>query len=1029
MLIQKYGWHEWLCHTNYSFLIGASYPEEYLKEASTFGYDSLAITDFNGVYGLARAHQKKGNTKLIYGAEINLAKDHTRPLLEQDTLVLVAESKEGYQNLCRILTEAHKHGKKEAFISLLDLESQPKKGLLAFQPMRGLLRQEGSEQIWYERSTKLMDLFTNNLHFVVSRHLHPSEDYWILPTLKQAKRLGAPVIFSQDAFMHQKERKHVSDLLQAIRLNQNINHSLNYMFVNSERSLHTQAYLEKVYGKIPGYKEALELSLNLSQRCQFSFDELRYQYPQEMIPPQHTALSYLTALTWAAAKKRYGSLLPEKIGRLIQHELNLINKLNFADYFLTVWDIVTWAKSQNILCQGRGSAANSAVCFVLGITSVDPQHFDLLFERFISVERGDPPDIDVDFEHERREEVIQYIYQRYGRHRAAMVANIITFQDKGASQAILKAFNFKEHNDITLKLTEEIKGFPRHLGIHSGGFIISQEPLTQLVAQEPATMPGRSVIQWCKDDIESLGFFKIDILALGMLSAVRKTFQSIKECYGKDFDLSTIPSDDFKTYQMIQKADTVGTFQIESRAQMSMLPRLKPKNFYDLVIEIAIIRPGPIQGGMIHPYLKRRSGKEPITFPDPRLKPILERTLGIPIFQEQVMRIAMAVGNFTPGEANELRRQMGAWSLKGDMGPWLTKLAEGMKEQGLEESFITGILAQMQGFAHYGFPESHAASFALIAYASCYLKCHFPEAFFTALLNSQPMGFYGPYALLQAAKRDGVKIKPVSVNDSSWNSTLEKNKDSGKYDLRLGFHLVTALRKKGADALLTKRQLLNRKWLDWQDFTENSPEIFRSDLTALAAANAFEELGITRQEALWRSEAKPIGNILADIEDNITWRSLSGLEEAGQDLGAMNLTLGPHPALVIKKECWTYPIPLSRLCLARDLSKAKAGTKIITFGLILIKQAPPAAKGMVFLTLEDETGFINLSISKETYANLHTQIRNSAFICAEGILSRHGDYHAIQLTKVHLARKDTLPMRTSPLGYPHHRDVKLQRQV
>ncbi|MEM7565447.1 MAG: error-prone DNA polymerase, partial [Pseudomonadota bacterium] len=553
--------------------------------------------------------------------------------------------------------------------------------------------------------------------------------------------------------------------------------------------------MQRLYRVIPEYQRALALSEELNQCCEFDLSQLGYQYPKEMIPTGLDAQGYLWQLVQNGLSQRFGATPPDKLIKQIDHEMDLIGKLQFADYFLTVWDIVSWAREQKILCQGRGSAANSSVCFLLGITSVNPDQFDLLFERFVSMERGDPPDIDVDFEHERREEVIQYIYRRYGRDRSAMVANVITFRGKGALRSVGKALgvpdpllhqmskiassryfrgagtenivmalkqDYEEANpDATrvswklwMQLSEMLHGFPRHLGIHSGGFMLADKPLNCLLPQEPATMEGRSVIQWCKEDIEALGFFKIDVLSLGMLSAIRKCFDYVDLYYDQKFTLDRIPDDDSATYQMIQKADTVGTFQIESRAQMSMLPRLKPACFYDLVIEVAIIRPGPIQGKVIHPYLARREGLEPVTYPDERLRPILKRTLGIAIFQEQAMRIAIAVGNFSAGEANELRKKIGAWGIKDfnrDLHPLLVKLEKGMQENGIAPEFAEQIIGQMKGFAEYGFPESHAVSFSLIAYASCFLKCHFPAAFYISVLNSQPMGFYSPHALLQAA--------------------------------------------------------------------------------------------------------------------------------------------------------------------------------------------------------------------------------------------------------------------------------------
>jgi len=760
-----------------------------------------------------------------------------------------------------------------------------------------------------------------------------------------------------------------------------------------------------------------------------------------MIPERHTAIGYLEELTWKGAKERFGETLSGKVITILTHELDLIKTLEFADYFLTVWDIVTWARSQDILCQGRGSAANSAVCFVLGITSVDPTLFDLLFERFISMERGDPPDIDVDFEHERREEVIQYIYRRYGRDRAAMVANVITYRSKGAMRAVGKALGASEAllgrmskmasskffrgsgtqniiqnlkakslpSGLWSDLSERLKTFPRHLGIHSGGFMLSNTPLTSLVPLEPATMADRTVVQWCKDDIEGLGFFKIDVLSLGMLSAIRKCFHDVEDKYGRKLSLYGIPKDDAATFSMIQRADTAGTFQIESRAQMSMLPRLRPQCFYDLVIEVAIVRPGPIQGKVIHPYLARRQGKEPIVFPDERLRPILARTLGVAIFQEQAMRIAIAVGDFSPGEANELRKNIGTWNMKEferNLDPWLEKLQRGMKKNKIKEPFASQILGQMRGFANYGFPESHAVSFALIAYASSYLKCHYPAPFFTSILNSQPMGFYSPHALLQAAQRNGVKIHPISINDSDWDHKLEKiskPKTPPVYAIRLGFRLVCGL-SKTAGQKIPRHRSQEGPWPTFSAFIKTSL-LFRDDFTALAAANAFQEFGLTRSEAIWQAEAVPVPPLVDIEERKINWQLGSKLSQIQQDFSAFKTTLETHPVRVLREENWTFPIPTSTLATAVTLSKTKRDQLVTVFGMTLIKQAPPTANGMVFVTLEDDTGFLNLVFSPDIYARYYPIVDQHPFLCVKGKLQRTNESHSILVGQVYVPER------------------------
>ena len=856
--------YEWLSKSNFSFKIGASHPAELLQRAACHHYDALCLNDYDGVYGLARLYRDwrdldrdstyRKKLKLHYAAEIHFRSDHEAPLLFQDTLVLVVQNLSGYRNLCQIVSRMHEGQKTGSFIRWEDFVSSDLRDLVAIAPMRGLVQYK-EESVWKRRCRELKELFSERFFMAMTKLHSPAEDAPLRSWMQFSQKERIHPLISQDVFFHAPERKNLHDLLQAIRLNRPVQTLGRHCFSNAERHLHGLEEIWSVYGSFDFFDQALGASRELSQSCHFSLQELRYHYPREMIPEGMTAQDYLEFLTWQKAKERFGKNLPEKIRLLLARELDLIEELEFADYFLTVWDIVRWAREQSILCQGRGSAANSAVCFVLGVTAIDPSAFDLLFERFISKERGDPPDIDIDFEHERREEVLQYVYERYGRARAAMVANVITYRGKGALRATGKALGIPEivlsrvsdvygsrfvqtnlpkknksperdeekqlkhqskhqpkdqtknqpkneakneqsrsfliiermkkecEEDVDLgvldrnlraemiaqkrggfywslwaEMAEQLKGFPNHMGIHSGGFVLSDRPLNEIVAQEIATMPGRTVIQWSKEDMEALGFHKIDLLSLGMLSAVRKTFDYIDQCYGKRLKLEDIPPDDLATYSMIQRADTVGVFQIESRAQMQMLPRLRPRNFYDLVIEVAIIRPGPLQGKVVHPYLKRRHGQEAVSYAHESLKPILAKTLGVPIFQEQAMRIAMAVGDFTPGEANELRKNIGAWNMKDfsrNLKPWLLKLERGMKQKGIKRIFIDQILNEMKVFANYGFPESHAASFALIAYVSSFLKCHYPAAFICGLLNSQPMGFYRPAELVETAKRAG----------------------------------------------------------------------------------------------------------------------------------------------------------------------------------------------------------------------------------------------------------------------------------
>ncbi|MDJ0776747.1 MAG: error-prone DNA polymerase [Gammaproteobacteria bacterium] len=1038
---------EWLCKTNFSFLHGASHPRDLVERASRLGYRSLCINDFDGVYGLARCYrelaylrqqQAHPALKLNYGAEIHLERDHDLPVLLQDTLVLVALDHRGYGNLNRLLSFAHRAGKNDATVPLEDLLAHEVDGLFALAPMRGRERR-GREP---RDHGSLRDHFNGRYYLAVSRHLHPAEDRWIRQTLATARRYRLDYLLSQDVFFHQRAQKPVSDLLQAIRNNCVLDDCHAHFFPNAERCLHSTVELERLYADFPGGRRALELSTELNQACRFDLDQLGYHYPREMIPAGESAQSYLAALVAAGVRERFGPTPPGRLMEQIEHELELIEQLAFADYFLTVWDIVHWAREQQILCQGRGSAANSSVCFMLGITSVNPAQFDLLFERFVSLERGDPPDIDVDFEHERREEVIQYIYRRFGRERAAMVANVVTFRGKGALRAVGRALGVDdvllgqvskiassryfrgsgtdnivmalkaEHEqarpaavrinwNLWASLCDKLHGFPRHLGIHSGGFMLSDRSLDELLPREPATMPGRSVIQWCKEDIEALGFFKIDVLSLGMLSALRKCFDYIEYYHGVSLRLDALPEDDPATYAMIQQADTVGTFQIESRAQMSMLPRLKPACFYDLVIEVAIIRPGPIQGKVIHPYLARRDGLQPVTYPDERLRPILQRTLGIAIFQEQAMRIAIAVGNFTPGEANELRKKIGAWGIKDfnrDLHPLLLRLEQGLRENGVEPEFAEQILGQMKGFAEYGFPESHAVSFALIAYASCYLKCHFPAAFFISVLNSQPMGFYSPHALLQAARRAGIGLLPVSIHASERDFTLERKNPGQAHAIRLGLRIVKGLSDGAVDSIIAARAG-GVRWRSLEDCIR-ACRLDRDDITRLAAANAFAEFENSRSDALWKAEAAPLKPMLDDIEDRVDWAAESALERIRKDFQAFRTTLGRHPIEVIRQEQWPYPVAVERFMHARDLTAMTAERDVFAVGMVLVKQSPGSAKGMVFVTLEDETGFINLALTPQVYARYHRLVDQQPLLAVVGKLQRVAESHSILVKRV-----------------------------
>lgn len=1054
-MASEFQYHEWLCKTNFSFLKGASHPLSLLQTAVTFAYDSLCVNDFDGAYGLARTYndlqnirRRTGkNIKLNYGAEVHLRKDHDQPLLKQATVALNAISWEGYRNLCQILSLSHRDSKNEAFLSVEVLLQQNLKDLFVIVPMRGGL------DYFVQNSLDLATLKEathNQVYLALSKTFHRSTDIKARDVYRLAEQFQLGCLFSQDIFFCHRSDKAFHDVLTAIQQNRKVEESLAYFFPNGERSFHSKDQLHAMFRAYPHFNRNLQLMAELNEKSQFCLSQIKYQYPKEFIPEGFTAQTYLEKVTWDGARQRYGAHLSPQVVSSLARELDIIEELGFADYFLTVWDIVAWARSQDILCQGRGSAANSSVCYVLGVTSCDPSLFDLLFERFVSKERGDPPDIDVDFEHERREEVIQYIYRRYGRKKAAMVANVICFQTKGAMRAVGKAFGLSESilkkaadisstvmfrregfGDLFNELrrtqpnlktpphfswnywqlfAERIRGYPRHIGLHSGGFIISQHEIDSLVPQEPATMEGRTVIQWAKDDIEELGFFKIDCLALGMLTALRKCFQQLREVYGVDLSMYSIPQDDLPTYAMIQKADTVGVFQIESRAQMSMLPRLKPKCFYDLVIEIAIIRPGPIQGKVIHPYLKRRDGTEPVTYPTESMKDVLAKTLGIILFQEQLMRIAIVLGDFTPGEANELRKHIGAWNSKAfnrDLNQYIEKLLQGLKKKNIDPAFTEQMIAQMRGFAHYGFPESHSISFAFIAYASCYLKCHYPAAFFMAVLNSQPMGFYSPHALLQAARRQKIVILPITVNDSQWDHQLEElpSKESAKefrpkiFAIRLGFRLISGLSRKAVDHLVEVRNQ-EGPWKDFRHFLQTT-SIYRDDYSAMAAANAFQCLGLNRFDALWKAEAVPFKDLVDVEERTIRWKDKDVFQMSQLDFQAFGTTLETHPVKVLRQSYWCYGLKKENISSALQLEDLKSNRMVSIFGMALVRQAPPSAKGMVFFTLEDETGFINLAFAPQVYKKFYHLIERSGFLCVSGKLQKAGKYHSILVSVVH----------------------------
>jgi error-prone DNA polymerase len=1025
---EDYVYAELCAKTNYSFLEGASHPEEMVSQAIASGLRGIALCDRNGVYGAPKGHRKAKeypHFKFIVGCELTL-KDHPN-------LILLARDRAGYAAMCRTLTASHKGKEKgEAHLywrEFLEWASLPaaRNGWVVMPAVsRGATsgevaaRNQGSLLNETLRATvpryhELKDLFGVNIFLPLVKFMDGRDRQRTENILKLEKQFGIKPVATNDARYHAKSRKVLHDVQIATKETLPLSQCGYRLFSNGERYIKTPKQMAMLYKDLP---EALSRTLEIADGCSFNMKELRYRYPSEWIPHGQTAQEWLTALTWQGACERYKKSspmdLPEKVVNQLIHELKLVNELSFADYFLTIYDIVKFARSRDILCQGRGSAANSIICYVLGITAIDPIQMDLLFERFISAERGEPPDIDVDFEHERREEVIQYIYEKYGRDRAAMVSAVITYRTRSALREVAKAFGvpvgtlsakkvereFELHEQIDT-VVEELKGFPRHLSIHSGGFTLSADPITDIVPVEPARMEGRTIIQWDKYDLDELGLLKVDILSLGMLSALKKSLDMV------GMKMHEVPHDDPKTYEMIRNVDTVGTFQIESRAQMSMLGRLQPRTFYDLVIELAIVRPGPIMGEMVHPYLRRRRGEEAVTYPHPDVKAILERTLGVPLFQEQVMKLAIKLAKFTPGEADELRRAIGAWRSNGSIHAIGERLKAGMLASGVTEEFAERFFEQIKGFAHYGFPESHSASFALIAYASCYVKCHYPAEFAASIVNSQPMGFYANHTLISDAERHGIEILPIDPNHSNWDCEV-----SGKTDpqtpakgIRLGLRVVSGLHREAGKLIVSEREA-NGPYKNLLDFLRRT-RVRKDVLYRMAMAGAFKNLAaqgresgseIVSREILWKLLELDLAvqereaaqtSIFSLLEDNSQesnqklFKALSPMERLQEDFGAYGLTTHGHPMLVLRKQ---FP-KLPRLT-AKDLKNGKSGTTVKVAGLAIVRQKPPTAKGCVFATLEDETGFMDLILHPKTYERCHEVFMHHCFLIVTGELQR-----------------------------------------
>ena len=969
------------CLSNFTFLRGASHPHELVEQADALGYSALAITDECSVAGVVRAHMaaKRRQLKLIIGAEFQL-----RCGLK---FVALAIDRHGYGRLCRLISRGRRAAIKGHYhLTREDLQAlPPEQCFILWLPSA---RPQPEELSW------LAACFPPDRIRIAVELLREGKHARRLATLTRiGAESGIGLIASGDVHMHVRDRRRLQDALTAIRLNEPIAELGTRLYANGERYLRERARLERLYPR-----ELLAATVELAQSCPFSLDELRYEYPHELVPPGETPTSYLRRLTEEGARWRWPGGVPAAERTGIEHELALIEELHYEPYFLTVHDVVAFARSQGILCQGRGSAANSRVCYCLGVTSVDPQRgASLLFERFISRERNEPPDIDIDFEHERREEVLQYVYHKYGRNRAALAATVITYRPRSALRDLGKAFGLTPEEsgrlakvmqwwDGSATIPERVReagfdagspwlrrllplaceltlfpGFPRHLSQHVGGFVIAQHLLEELVPIENAAMPERTVVQWDKDDLNDLGLLKVDLLALGMLTALKRAFALMNGYRGTHYSLGELPAEDPKVYDMMCRADTIGVFQIESRAQMAMLPRLKPRCYYDLVIEVAIVRPGPIQGDLVHPYLRRRSGAEPVDYPGEEVRAVLHRTLGVPLFQEQVMQIAIVAAGFSPGEADALRRAMGAWKRTGGLDPFRERLLEGMAARGYSQDFAQRIYQQMLGFGEYGFPESHSLSFALLVYDSAWLKCHEPAAFTCALLNSQPMGFYAPAQLVRDARAHGVEVRPVDACKSHWDSTLERRED-GEPALRLGLRLVKSLSQTGAERLVAAR---NRCAFAGIEDLGVRAALDRGDLEALAAAGALAALSGNRHLAFWEVAGTerplplaPAATCPASVTEG---RPLLSAPTEGQaiaaDYASLGLTLGRHPLALLRKR-----LSAAALISAAELIAAGNGARVRTAGIVIMRQRPATASGVTFITLEDESGQVNVIV-------------------------------------------------------------------
>jgi error-prone DNA polymerase len=1000
--------------SHFSFLRGASSCEELFATAATLGVEALAVTDRNSLAGIVRAHQAAKDTgiRLVVGCRLDLRDDLS--------VLVYPTDRPAYSRLCRLLSLGKgRAGKGKCDLGWDDLVTYGE-GLLV------VLIPDLADDLCTIRLRRLRQDFGDRAYLALTLRRRPNDQLRLHQLSNLAAQADVPTVVTNDVLYHDRDRRLMQDIVTCIRHNCTIDQ------LGRRKQRFADRYLkppEEMHRLFKRYLEALARTSEIVARCRFSLDQLAYQYPEELMLPGLTAQEALEKLTWEAVPNRYPEELPEDVEKILKHELALIARLGYAPYFLTVNSIVRFARSKDILCQGRGSAANSAVCYVLGITSIDPSRSDLLFERFVSEERREPPDIDVDFEHERREQVIQWIYETYGRQRAALCSVVTCYRAKGSLRDVGKALGLpedltkmlssqvwgwkegigeKQAADLNLNATDrrlrlafdlaqQLIGTPRHHSQHPGGFVLTQDRLDELVPIEPAAMEDRQIIEWDKDDIDILKFMKMDVLGLGMLSCMKRGFDLLEEHKGIKKDLATIPPEDPRTYAMIRRADTLGTFQIESRAQMSMLPRIKPRTFYDLVIEVAIVRPGPIQGDMVHPYLRRREGKEKVHYPKPELEKVLGKTLGVPLFQEQAMRVAIECAGFTAGEADQLRRAMATFKHTGGVSKFGEKLINGMIANGYERDFAEKTFSQLEGFGSYGFPESHAASFALIAYASSWLKCWHPDVFCAALLNAQPMGFYAPAQIVRDAGQHGVDVRPACINASRWDCTLEPT-DDGRFAVRLGFRMVKGLANKHGAAIVAAREGQPFQSIDhlWRRASVPS-----ACLVQLAEADAFlPSLKLARRDALWaieplRDEPLPLFAAAAArermvlpeaLEPVVALKPMTSGGEVVEDYSHVGLTLRAHPLSFLRND-----LKRRRIVTCEDAMNARDGKWLEAAGLVLVRQRPGSAKGVMFITIEDETGHANLVVWVKIFEKYRRVVLGAGMIGVYGKIQREGE--------------------------------------